>query len=260
LKVLVTFAVLAEFAPWRTRHEFRISREAAGPDAKENFAFDARLGESNVRVLLTGMGGQSTFQRVSRALQDAPDFCISSGLAGGLSEVCRVGDVVVARRICRAGNDLSIASSEYLLQAAYRCGAKPVNRSVTVDRIVSDSMQKRSLASSGDMVEMESYFVLRAAVGVRVPSVAIRAISDAWDEDLPLDFNRVLDSRGAVRMQSLVGELAREPRRIPKLVRFGMSSRRAARALADFLDRYLHALSHDPHIAESAALREVVAI
>ena len=115
------------------------------------------------------------------------------------------------------------------------------------------------MASSGDVVEMESYFVLRAAAGAHVPAVAVRAISDAVEEDLPMDFNRVLDSQGAVRMRRLVGELAREPRRISGLVRFGMRSRRAAHALADFLDRYLLALDHDWKSAESIALREVAA-
>jgi adenosylhomocysteine nucleosidase len=259
VKVLVTFAVPAEFAPWRARHAFSPSAEVAQPGTRDYFFYEGYVGKSDVRVLLTGMGGQNTGLRMNRALWDVPDFCISSGLAGGLSEMCRAGDVVAARRTSRGGTTSSIASNEYLVQSASRCGAKPVSRFVTVEQIVGDSAQKRAMASSGDVVEMESYFVLRAAAGAHVPAVAVRAISDAVEEDLPMDFSRVLDSQGAVKVRRLVGELAREPRRIPRLVRFGMRSRRAALALADFLDRYLLALDHDRKNAESIALREVAA-
>lgn len=167
--------------------------------------------------------------------------------------------MVVARQTSWRGTTSNIPSNEYLVQTASRCGANPVRRFVTVDHIVADSVQKHAMASSGDAVEMESYFVLRAAASAHVPAVAIRAISDALEEDLPMDFSRVLDSQGAVRMRKLARELAREPRKIPGLVRFGMRSRRAARTLADFLDGYFLALDHDWKNAESVALREVAA-
>jgi adenosylhomocysteine nucleosidase len=259
MKVLVTFAVPAEFAPWRARHAFSPSGEAAQPGPGDYVSYDGYIGKSEVRVVLTGMGGKNAALRVHRALWDAPDICISSGLAGGLSDSCRAGDVVVARRTGWHGTTSSIASNEFLVQTASRCGAKSVSRFLTVEQIVGTSAEKRALTSSGDVVEMESYFVLRAAAGAHVPAVAVRAISDAVEEDLPMDFSRVLDSKGAVRMRKLAGELARAPRRIPGLVRFGLRSRRTADALADFLDGYLLALDHDLKPAESIALREVAA-
>ncbi len=259
MKVLVTFAVSAEFAPWRARHAFSASAEAAEPGAGDCICYDGYVGKTEVRVVLTGIGGQNAALRTHRTLWDVPDLCISSGLAGGLAKSCRAGDVVVARRTSLHGTMSCVTSNEYLVQAASRCGAKPVSRMVTVDQIVGDSAQKRALASSGDAIEMESYFVLRAAVGAQVPAVAIRAISDAVGDDLPMDFSRVVDSQGAVKMRRLVAELARKPGGIPRLVRFAMRSRRAARALADFLDRYLLALDHPWKKAESIALREVAA-
>lgn len=259
MRVLVTFAVPAEFAPWRARHQFCPNLKLAGPGVGDYFTYDARVGKTEIRVLLTGIGGESAVLRMNGAFEAAPDFFISSGLAGGLNSSCRPEDVVVARRTSRGGTELSIASNEYLVQSASRCGARPVRRFVTVDQIVCDSAHKLVMASHGDVVEMESYFALRAAASAHVPAVAVRAISDAADEDLPMDFSRVLDSRGAVRLGKMVGELAREPHRIPGLVRFGVRSRRAAHKLADFLDRYLRALEYDWKNAESIALREVAA-
>ena len=84
--------------------------------------------------------------------------------------------------------------------------------------------------------------------------VAIRAISDTADEDLPLDFNRVTDISGDVSIKRILGEVAGAPSSIPALVRFGKRSRIAAESLASFLERYLQALAIESH---SASVRPV---
>jgi predicted trehalose synthase len=72
--------------------------------------------------------------------------------------------------------------------------------------------------------------------------VAIRAVSDGVGEDLPVDFNRVLTKQGDVSIPRILGEVLRSPQSLPALVRFGQQSRRAADALAKFLDNYLRIL------------------
>ncbi|NDQ58065.1 MAG: hypothetical protein GZ088_13420 [Acidipila sp.] len=284
MKVLVTFAVLSEFAPWRSRHKFLPvqqpaaqpvtqpvkqptqpsaqrsvqRRPAAGADAV--FTYQARVANCDVRVVLTGMGGQNAALRLHRAFREAPDFCISSGLAGGLTEACRAGDVVVGRRVSWRGTTSSLPGDAQLLRTASACGAKLVNRFVTVEKIAVTAAQKQSLGSSGDVVEMESYFVMRAAAGAKVPAVAVRAISDVRDEDLPMDFDGVVDAQGSIKMRKLLGRVAQSPRSIPALMRFGLQSRKASRALADFLDLYLNALDGDGEDAASLALREATAV
>jgi hypothetical protein len=72
--------------------------------------------------------------------------------------------------------------------------------------------------------------------------VAIRAISDTVDEDLPLDFNRVTDAEGEISITRILGQIAGSPTAVPALVRFGQRSRSAAEALTAFLERYLLSL------------------
>jgi adenosylhomocysteine nucleosidase len=91
----------------------------------------------------------------------------------------------------------------------------------------------------GSVVEMESAYILAAASGRRVPVVAVRAISDAADEDLPVDFRQIVDSHGHLRFAPLLKELALHPHRLPLLVQFGRQSRAAAGSLADFLDQFI---------------------
>jgi hypothetical protein len=75
--------------------------------------------------------------------------------------------------------------------------------------------------------------------------VAVRAISDASDEDMPVDFGRILDSHGHLKMGGLLKEVGFSPYRIPLLIQFGRQSRAAGKSLADFLDRYVYAISQN---------------
>ena len=76
----------------------------------------------------------------------------------------------------------------------------------------------------------------------RVPAVAIRAISDGVDENLPLDFNRTIDEDGEFAWLPALSQLVSSPSRLPRLVRFGFETSKSARNLAHFLDRYLKCL------------------
>ena len=90
---------------------------------------------------------------------------------------------------------------------------------------------------------MEAAFILAAAEKQHVPAVAIRGISDAVDEDLPLDFARILDSHGRLKVGGFLKEIGLHPYRIGPLIKFGRQSRAAAVKLADFLDRYVPAIA-----------------
>ncbi len=76
-----------------------------------------------------------------------------------------------------------------------------------------------------------------------IPAVAIRSISDTVDEDLPLDMNEVFTESGEVSMPRVLGQVAMRPQSLPALVRLGRKSKQAAESLAEFLDRYIVALS-----------------
>ncbi|HZC66366.1 MAG TPA: hypothetical protein VE545_07315, partial [Candidatus Dormibacteraeota bacterium] len=124
------------------------------------------------------------------------------------------------------------------------------------EAIVATSLEKESLASTASVVEMESTHVLAAAQNRQIPAVAVRAISDIAEEDLPLDFNKIVDERGHLKVGGLLKEVALHPYRLPLLIRFGQHSRAAAVSLANFLDRYIPALGED---ARRDALAETLA-
>ncbi len=255
MKILVTFALENEFAPWRARHEFRSGQGAA---AETSFA---RIGGAEVEVLLTGVGparaGVAT-KELMRGDSSAFNLCISSGLAGALRPAYRVGQVLAARSAFSElpsadAVDRVLRSSEALISFAAECGATLVERFYTAGRVVARAEEKRHLGETADVVEMESFDVMREAHVNGIPAIAIRAISDSADEDLPLDMGEVFDSEGRVSMPRVLGQVARHPAALPSLMRLGRQSKAAAESLADFLDRYIAAIAGRAELLDKAA-------
>src|SRR5277367_3313159 len=93
MKVLVTFAVDAEFAPWRKMRVFR----SIDYDGLRLWRTD--IGEAEITALVTGIGTQSAAQAMDLMMRMADneqyfDVCISSGLAGALQEGLEPGDII----------------------------------------------------------------------------------------------------------------------------------------------------------------------
>jgi adenosylhomocysteine nucleosidase len=252
MRILVTFAVEAEFAPWRRRHDFT-RREINIPqlplDRPFYEVYEASVGGIDVDVLLTGIGWENLFINVAhKALRDLlhrkPDCCVSTGLAGGLCHEFQPGEVVAASQIILRAGEGRILSNKRLLKVAENCGARIANTLVTETHIVSEASTKSAMSKFGDFVDMESYHILQIVSGTQIPSIAVRGISDASNDDLPVNLNKIIGRDGTVRKRELIGELARNPRKIPRLIRFGWQSNRASHSVADFLDRFVNSL-HD---------------
>ena len=237
MKILVTFALETEFAPWRKLREFK-----RVPVDEGDKAYRARVGDSDLRVFVTGVGRFAVQRAMGIALRETPDVCIVSGLAGGLTVEQRLSVVLAARTVSDArGSKVRYTDSE-LLELGRSAGATIVERLLTSERVVPTAFEKRQLGVLGEAVDMESAWVFGAATERRVRCAAIRAISDTVDSNLPLDFDRVFDKTGEVSVGSVIGQLAMRPQQLPGLLRLAHQSQRAAAALANFLDKYVQAI------------------
>jgi adenosylhomocysteine nucleosidase len=243
MRILITFAIKAEFSQWYSRHPF-VPYEFENWETRREFdLFKANIGPDEVTVLLTGMGGENAAKAMASIPLEIHDVCVSSGLAGSLDLRLTPGDVVAACSAETLDQSCKAASDAALLNLAIAAGAKAVNVSLTSEKIVATAEEKEELSRKGSIVEMETTHILAAATLRHIPCVAVRAISDAADEDLPVDFARILDSHGHLKMGGLLKEVGLSPYRIPLLLQFGRQSRAAGKSLADFLDRYVSAIS-----------------
>jgi adenosylhomocysteine nucleosidase len=237
MKVLVTFAVEAEFAPWRKLRQF--SQYNLG----DIQAYSAQLTDGELIVLLTGVGGRRAWAEATRVIWDGNvDVCISSGLAGALREKHRPGDVLAAKEVHATNWNKVIPSDVALLELAAACGATVADAFCSVDRVLVRSSEKCELGAKADAVEMESGDIMLEAVAFGAKVIAIRGISDAVEEDLPLDFNRITSESGEVSVTKILAQAAAHPGSIPRLIRFGRQSRSAAEKLASVLDACIRRL------------------
>ena len=248
MRILITFALENEFAPWRAMHAFEKSRWCGEE------AYFSEVGAAELGVILTGVGPRRAglaAANVMRSESRSIDACISAGLAGALKSEYRIGQVLAARQVISEAKraecpDRLIPGSELLLSIADRHGATVVDRFYTAERMVISANDKRRLGAEADAVEMESFEILLESRAFGVPAVAIRAISDLVDEDLPLDLNRVLTGEGEISVPRVLGQVAMSPAAIPGLIRLEKQSRTAAGDLAKFLDSYVLAVAAQP--------------
>lgn len=246
MKVLVTFAVDAEFAPWRKLRQFSQS------NLGEIQAYSAQIPDGELVVLLTGIGGRRAWAEATKVIWDGNvDICISSGLAGALQEQHRPGDVLAAREVHATNWKKVIPSDADLLELASACGAKLADAFYSADHVLVHSSEKSELSAKADAVEMESGEVMLEAVAFGAKVIAIRAISDAVEEDLPVDFNRVTSEAGEVSIAKIVAQAAAHPGSIPALIRFGRQSRNAAERLAVVLDACVEKLASKDHMKQA---------
>jgi nucleoside phosphorylase len=256
MRILVTFAVEAEFAPWRKRHDFRSFEIQEGTQA-----YLAAISGIEVIVGLTGMGPESAASKTCEfTWGEVLDLCITTGFAGALRPEHQVADILAAREIVadekrteRSG--IKIKSTQRLLAMAAACGAKLVDRFYSSPFLIGKAQDKAALGDLADAVEMESFEVLSEALAWMTEGIAVRAISDTVDEDLPLDFDRMVTEEGDLSMTRLAAQIVRKPSAIPGLIRLGKRSGEAARRLADFLDSYVAALAGKPLAVISKEVR-----
>jgi nucleoside phosphorylase len=239
MRILVTFAIDAEFAPWRSRHPF-VPYEFDDSGRKRDFdLFKANIASAEVTVLLTGMGRDSAISSLKSVPCGIYDLCISTGLAGALDPCLNLKEIVVCSAAETLDQSCKALSESELLDLATSCGAKPVEKFLTSEAIVATADEKILLQRSASVVEMETAHVMTAAAQAGVPGLGLRVISDLARQDLPLDFSQITDLRGHVKFGPLLKELALHPHKFPLLVRFGNQSRSAALSLADYLDAFI---------------------
>lgn len=250
LRILVTFALRQEFAPWRALRNFRRVEFLGVP------VYLTQVGDVHVHVLLTGMGAHRATEAVRMAFSNEYHACISTGLAGGLKHLHPAGRVLVARTVRAGIGDEYVTTDSRLRRLAAVCGARVVDAFYSAEKILTTAREKASLALLADAVEMESFAILDEARKWNVPAIAIRAISDGAADDLPLDFNRTVSRTGRVSLARLLAQVARKPQAMRGLIRLGAESKRASTKLAAFLDSYLETLAGLSH--EESSLTQKV--
>jgi adenosylhomocysteine nucleosidase len=230
MSVLICFALKEEAAPFQ--------KIAAG--------------KSGVTVLLTGIGRQNAERSVREFLAShSPELLLTCGFGGGLNPDLRLGEVVFELPSGSNRRELAKIKSEEkseptdvgcynLKEKLLAAGANPAKFSCA-DRIATTVAEKKKLReeTGTDAVEMESATVHAICREHGIPCATVRVISDAANEDLPLDFNALAKPDKSLDYGKLLLAVARSPGKIGALRKLRKQTRFAAERLAEVLVKIL---------------------
>jgi adenosylhomocysteine nucleosidase len=253
MRILVTFAVEAEFAPWRKLRTLQ-PIHLDGLDM-----FRCQIGRGTVDFVVTGMGMENARRGAEIAMAAPHTICIASGFAGSLKPAHKVGDILAARAVQRLGKSRIIECSRNLFMAAYENKAIAAKMFLTTDKVIATVAEKQRMSPFADAVDMESFAILSVAKEKRMPAVAIRVVSDRFDEDMPADIDMTVDERGRIKIGGVFMHVASHPLQLPALIRLGRQSHTAAEALCNFLEAFIKELSFRSHGWPPPELQEVAA-
>jgi adenosylhomocysteine nucleosidase len=183
-------------------------------------------GRRQVDVLVTGIGKRNAERALREYLAShKPARVLSCGFAGGLSSQLAPGMVVFA------------AAGQPELEAELAKAGAQRARFHCAERVAATAEEKRALRQStgADAVEMESHALGALCAESHIPFAIVRVILDAVDEDLPLDFNRLMTPEQGISYSRLAAALAKSPGKIGGLLKLRKQGRAAAEALARVL-------------------------
>jgi adenosylhomocysteine nucleosidase len=197
---------------------------------KEEMKFFA--GGDSVRRFITGMGRDNAERNIEPALDDIrPRLVLTCGFAGGLNPKLRSAEVVFQ---ADAGTDLQSRIEQ--------SGATPVSFFCARRVAITAEEKLRLWRGTGlDAVEMESESIRELCHQRDIPSATIRVISDAANEDLPLDFNTLMSPAQKINYGKLSWALVRSPWKLAELLAFQQKTVDAAKALGQFLTKLVNA-------------------
>jgi len=172
------------------------------------------IGNKRFVVTLCGMGKVNA-ARTTQTLIDSynPDYIINCGVAGGLSDVVKIGDIVVGEKLVQYDYDLTafgrekgeisdkvekfIRSDKALVEKAYGIIVRDdsisgiVGTIATADRFMTDPIEAKQVNEEfgADCCEMEGAAVAQVCFLDNVPFIVIRSISDTPNDNNKVDFD-----------------------------------------------------------------------
>ena len=248
MRILVAYAVEPEFDPWRKLRKF--SESSAGDFTIRR----TQIAGAGVDFVISGMGPGRATRAMEAVTSTEYSAVVAAGLAGSLRPELEVSDIVIPNAVCGTSeHSAQLICDAALCAEGVSAGGKFIETLVSSESIATTVEEKHRLGKGADAVDMESFSVLASAQRLKIPAVAIRAISDRHDQALPLDLSTTVDERGQVSIGRVLKLAAGKPGQIASLMKLGRDSKAAAEALSHFLDAYIARLSRAAHLSRSSA-------
>jgi adenosylhomocysteine nucleosidase len=203
-------------------------------------------------LIESGMGTKKASAATEELISCAqPRLIISAGLGGAVRPGLNVGDLVLARQALTLDQGLTAKIADIANDALLRAVHESLPRqpfrmvggtTVTTSGIVNKRQADQQLARDivNPVLDMETSAVAEIAGRNGIPLVAVRAVSDAADEELLFSLDELTDRELNIRIGKVLLTIAKRPRILPQLIRLAKNSKLAANNLAIVLEQLTH--------------------
>jgi adenosylhomocysteine nucleosidase len=184
----------------------------------------------------------------------SPEVVLSVGTCGGLNDQLSSGDIILCSHLHEwpaspAEEPRAVTADEILLSTALKTAEAariPARKgsSVSVDTPAWGPKEKAALRRwmNHDIVEMESYWIGRAAAEKGLPYLAIRVITDGHDDSIP-EIPGLVDEDGNVDQAKLLEYSRAHPEVVPLLAEIHQRGTRSRENLSKLLDAFIPAIT-----------------
>ncbi len=198
---------------------------------------------AGVQTAVTGLGEAAAPAFTELLIAHRPALALSIGFAGGLAPQLRSGALVAcdsfrADPAGRAGPLPSIdadaatlrAVMDQLSQAGQSVSSGPL-LTVPTPLLTSDDKRRAGSETGAALVDMEGYWLAKAAAEHQVRFVGLRVVLDAVDQELPAFVAAIVAGQSSQEWRHAVRWLLAHPWGLPWLVALAYRARRARFAL-----------------------------
>lgn len=197
------------------------------------------LGERYVLIAESGVGRQAARETTQSVIElHNPTWVISAGFAGALREDLRQGHILLADEVIDVnGTRLTIGLTVDKESAAQSRGLH-IGRLLTVDQLIRTSREKVQLGQQHSALacDMETQAVAAACQQAKTRFMSVRVISDAVDDELPQEIERLLDQQTiAAKLGAAAGAIFKRPSSVKDMWKLKEDAIKASDRLARFL-------------------------
>jgi hopanoid-associated phosphorylase len=194
---------------------------------------EAQIAGGDGVIAVVGGGDAAGLAAKLDALHGDIKGVISIGIAGALSPLLKVGDVVIADRIL---GDTEKWNCDSNWRVALRARLPQAHHGALAgsDAIQDSAEAKTALfdISGALAVDMESHVAARFALARQLPLAGLRIISDDAAHALPPAALVAMKPDGGIALGRVLGSLLRRPWQVPGLIR---TARGSSKAFAELL-------------------------
>lgn len=180
---------------------------------------EKKLIPKNNNIIVKNAYGKGSYHAANKLIKQNVDFLVSFGFAKSIKKNIKNSEVLIPKKIFNAKGKFLETSKKHNELFKKKIHFKPIlsNNISTVDKIVNES--KPVKGQNIVAVDMESFYISKAASENNVKFSCVRVIFDDNDTIIPKFLSDSIDNKGNIKLFFLIFKVIILPIRILELYR-----------------------------------------